>query len=37
MDRAKNAIARVAAQIRTDHWRSAVFLKRIKKCQDDKC
>jgi hypothetical protein len=31
MDRAKNEIARTAAQIRTGHWRSAVCLKRIKR------
>jgi hypothetical protein len=37
LDRTKNGIARVAAQIRTDHWRSAVFLKRIKKRRDDRC
>jgi len=37
MDRARNTIARTAAQIRTGHWRSAVFLKRIRKRQDDKC
>ena len=33
----KNAIARTAAQIRTGHWRSAVYLKRIKKRGDDRC
>jgi hypothetical protein len=27
-DRARNSVARVAAQIRTGHWRSAVFLLR---------
>jgi len=37
MDRAKNSIARTAAQIRTGHWRSAVFLKRIRKRADNKC
>jgi len=37
LDKARNAIARVAAQIRTDHWRSAVYLKRIRKRRDDKC
>ena len=31
MDRTRNAIARTAAQIRTGHWRSAVYFKRIKK------
>jgi hypothetical protein len=37
LDRAKNGIARTAAQIRTGHWRLAVYLKRIRKRQDDKC
>jgi len=37
MDRTRNALARCAAQIRTRHWRSAVFLKRIKKRRGDKC
>ena len=37
MNRARNALARIAVQIRTGHWRSAVFLKRIKKRRDDKC
>jgi hypothetical protein len=37
LDRAKNGIARTAAQIRTGHWRSSVYLKRIRKRQDDKC
>jgi hypothetical protein len=37
LDRARNSIARVAAQIRTGHWRSAVYLKRIRKRDDDKC
>jgi hypothetical protein len=36
MDRAKNGIARTAAQLRTGHWRS-VYLKTIKKHRDDKC
>ena len=31
LDRASNRIARMVAQICTDHWRSAVFLKRIRK------
>ena len=30
LDRAKNGIARTAAQMRTGRWRSAEFLKRIK-------
>jgi hypothetical protein len=37
LDRARNSIARVASQIRTGHWRSAVYLKRIRKRSDDKC
>jgi len=37
LDRARNAIARTAAQIRTGHWRSAVYLKRIRKRSDDTC
>jgi ribonuclease HI len=37
MDQARNSIARTAAQIRTGHWRSAVYFKRIKKRRDDRC
>jgi len=37
LDGARNAIARVVAQIRTGHWRSAVYLHRIRKRTDDKC
>jgi hypothetical protein len=37
MDRARNAIARTAAQIRTGHWRSAVYFERTRKRKDDKC
>jgi hypothetical protein len=37
LDKMRNALARTAAQIRTDHWRSAVYLKRIRKMVDDKC
>jgi hypothetical protein len=33
----RNALARTAAQIRTGHWRSAVYLKRIRKMAEDKC
>jgi len=33
----RNALARTAAQIHTGHWRSAVYLKRIKKRANDKC
>jgi hypothetical protein len=32
-----HSIARVAAQIRTGHWRSAVYLKRIRKRDTDWC
>lgn len=37
MDKARNAVARTAAQIRTGHWRSVVYLKRIRKQRDDRC
>jgi hypothetical protein len=37
LDRARNSIARVAAQMRTGHWRSAVYLKRIRKRESDQC
>jgi hypothetical protein len=37
LDNTRNAIARTAAQIRTGHWRSAVYLKRIRKMAEDKC
>jgi hypothetical protein len=37
MDGARNSIARTAAQIRTGHWRSAAYFKRIRKRRDDKC
>jgi hypothetical protein len=37
LDRARNSIARTAAQIRTGHWRSAVYLKRIRKRDMDHC
>jgi len=30
-------VARTATQIRTGHWRSAVYLHRIRKRTDDKC
>jgi hypothetical protein len=36
LDSMRNALARAAAQIRTGHWRSAVYL-RIRKLVDDKC
>jgi hypothetical protein len=35
LDKARNGLARVASQIRTGHWRSAVFLHDIKKHPDD--
>jgi hypothetical protein len=34
---AHNYIARAAAQIRTGHWRSAIYLKRIRKRTDSGC
>jgi len=37
LDKMRNALARTAAQIRTGHWRSAVYLKRIRKRADDNC
>jgi hypothetical protein len=37
MDGAHNSIARAATQIRTGHWRSAIYLKRIKKRTSDSC
>jgi hypothetical protein len=37
MDRAHNSIARAAAQIRTEHWRAAIYLKRIRKRTDSGC
>jgi hypothetical protein len=37
LDNMRNALARAAAQIRIGHWRSAVYLKRIRKMMDDKC
>jgi hypothetical protein len=37
LDRARNSIARVAAQIRTGHWRSAIYLRRICKMESDRC
>jgi len=36
-DRARNSVARVAAQIRTGRWQSAVFLHRIRRCANDLC
>jgi hypothetical protein len=37
LDKMRNALARTAAKIRTGHWRSVVYLKRIRKMVDDKC
>jgi hypothetical protein len=37
LDSMRNAVARTAAQIRTGHWRSAVYLKQIRKMAEDKC
>ena len=37
MDKVRNAIAGTAAQIWTGHWRSAVFLGRIKESRGDRC
>jgi hypothetical protein len=37
LDGARNGIARVASQFRSGHWRSAVYLKRIRKQNDDRC
>jgi ribonuclease HI len=37
MDHAHNSIARAAAQMRTGHWRSAIYLKRIRKRTDGGC
>jgi ribonuclease HI len=33
----RNALACTVAQIRTGHWRSAVYLKRIRKMAEDNC
>jgi hypothetical protein len=37
LDSMRNALARAAAQIRTGHWRSTVYLKPIRKMAEDKC
>jgi hypothetical protein len=37
LDKAKNSLARTVAQIRSGHWRSAVYLKRIRKRESDHC
>jgi hypothetical protein len=36
LDHMRNSLAHTAAQIRTGHWRSAVYLKRIRKRVGDK-
>jgi len=36
LGKARNAVARVTAQIRTDHWRSVIFLRRIREQSTDK-
>jgi hypothetical protein len=33
----RNSLARTVAQIRTGHWRSVVYLKRVRKMAEDKC
>jgi hypothetical protein len=33
----RNTLARTVDQIRTGHWRSATYLKRIRKMAEDKC
>jgi hypothetical protein len=37
LDSLRNVLARTAAQIRTAHWMSVVYPKRIRKMTDDKC
>jgi hypothetical protein len=37
LDKARNTIARMAAQTHTNYWRSAIFLKRIRKQTSDSC
>jgi hypothetical protein len=37
LDGARNSLARTVAQIRSGHWRSAVYLKRIKRRTTDHC
>jgi hypothetical protein len=36
-DNMRNALARMVAQVRTGHWRSVVYLKRIRKMAEDRC
>jgi hypothetical protein len=37
LDKAKNSLARTVAQIRSGHWRSAIYLKRIRKSTTEHC
>jgi hypothetical protein len=37
LDSMRDALARVAAQIRSGHWRSATYLKQIRKMAEDRC
>jgi hypothetical protein len=37
MNKARNSLARTAAQVPTGHWRPVVYLKRTRKRRDDKC
>ena len=37
LDRARDGLARTATQIRSGHWRSAVYLHRIRKHPNDRC
>ena len=37
LDRARNGLARTATQIRSGHWRSAVYLHRIRKHHNNCC
>jgi ribonuclease HI len=37
LDNMRNALAHTVAQIRTGHWRSAIYLKRIRKMAENKC
>jgi hypothetical protein len=37
LDGMRNGLARTVVHIRTGHWRSAVYLTRIRKLADDRC
>jgi hypothetical protein len=37
LDKTRNCLARTVAQIRCGHWRSAVYLKRIRRRSTDHC